>query len=190
MKNAEINTLIQEFPLVRDLIDLQETCWFYPETTSFSEGLPYVGLTSEDVQDAHARLTRFAPYLAQAFPETAATNGIIESELVAIPAMQKRLETEFKQKIAGQLLLDGFYTLEDQTMYTLLGWLAEEENIRLEPSALAGMPGPLHVSADAAYHQMHNFTAEQRQNATHIVWATGGGMVPEAEMAQYLAKAK
>ena len=105
MKNAEINTLTQQFPLISDLIALKETCWFNPETTSFSEGLPYVGLTSEDVQDAHARLIRFAPYLAQAFPETAATNGIIESELVAIPAMQKRLETEFKQKIAGQLLL-------------------------------------------------------------------------------------
>ena len=91
---------------------------------------------------------------------------------------------------AMQRLLDGFYTLEDQTMYRLLGWLAEEENIRLEPSALAGMPGPQHVSADTAYQQMHGFTAQQLQNATHIVWATGGGMVPEAEMAQYLAKAK
>ncbi|MBW6101257.1 hypothetical protein HTY54_18615 [Escherichia coli] len=61
-------------------------------TTSLAEGLPYVGLTEQDVQDAHARLSRFAPYLAKAFPETAATGGIIESELVAIPAMQKRLE--------------------------------------------------------------------------------------------------
>ncbi|MCS3603865.1 D-serine dehydratase [Buttiauxella sp. BIGb0471] len=442
MKNAEINTLIQQFPLVRDLVALQETRWFNPQTTTLAEGLPYVGLTAEDIQDAHARLTRFAPYLAQAFPETAATNGIIESEMVAIPAMQKRLEKEFKQVIGGQMwlkkdshlpisgsikarggiyevlthaeklaiaaglltteddysklltaefkeffskysiavgstgnlglsigimsarigfnvtvhmsadarawkkaklrshgvtvveyeedygvaveqgrkaaesdpncffiddensrtlflgysvagqrlkdqfaqlgrvvdeqhplfvylpcgvgggpggvafglkmafgdhvhcifaepthspcmllgvytglhdtisvqdlgidnmtaadglavgrasgfvgramqrLLDGFYTLEDHTMYRLLGWLADEESIRLEPSALAGMPGPLHVSADTAYHQMHGFTAEQLQNATHIVWATGGGMVPEAEMAQYLAKAK
>ncbi len=51
------------------------------------------------------RLSRFAPYLAKAFPETAATGGIIESELVAIPAMQKRLEKEYQQPISGQLLL-------------------------------------------------------------------------------------
>ena len=43
--------------------------------------------------------------LAKAFPETAATGGIIESELVAIPAMQKRLEKEYQQPISGQLLL-------------------------------------------------------------------------------------
>ncbi len=76
-----------------------------PGTTSLAEGLPYVGLTEQDVQDAHARLSRFAPYLAKAFPETAATGGIIESELVAIPAMQKRLEKEYQQPISGQLLL-------------------------------------------------------------------------------------
>ncbi len=36
-------------------------------TTSLAEGLPYVGLTEQDVQDAHARLSRFAPYLAKHF---------------------------------------------------------------------------------------------------------------------------
>ena len=46
-------------------------------------------------------------------------------------------------------LLDGFYTLSDQSMYDMLGWLAQEEDIRLEPSALAGMAGPLRVHSDA-----------------------------------------
>lgn len=104
MENAKMNSLIAQYPLVEDLVALKETTWFNPGTTSLAEGLPYVGLTEQDVQDAHARLSRFAPYLAKAFPETAAA-GIIESELVAIPAMQKRLEKEYQQPIAGQLLL-------------------------------------------------------------------------------------
>lgn len=91
---------------------------------------------------------------------------------------------------AMERLLDGLYTLDDQTMYDMLGWLAQEESIRLEPSALAGMAGPQHVCASKAYQQMHGFSADQLNNATHLVWATGGGMVPEAEMAQYLAKGR
>ena len=91
--------------MVKDLVALKETTWFNPGTTSLAEGLPYVGLTEQDFQDAHARVSLFAPYLAKAFPETAATGGIIESELVAIPAMQKRLEKEYQQPISGQLLL-------------------------------------------------------------------------------------
>ena len=97
--------LIAQYPLVEDLVALKETTWLNPGTTSLAEGLPYVGLTEHDVQDAHARLARFAPYLAKAFPETAATGGIIESELAAIPAMQKRLEKEYGQSICGEILL-------------------------------------------------------------------------------------
>ncbi|MBV8872598.1 MAG: D-serine ammonia-lyase [Metakosakonia sp.] len=442
MNPDQIQTLIATFPQLQALIDLQETTWFNPTTTSLEQGLPYVGLTQADVEDAHARLSRFAPYLAKAFPETAASGGIIESELVAIPAMQKRLEKVYGQRISGEMLLkkdshlpvsgsikarggiyevlahaeklaleagllsidddysvllspefkqffsqysiavgstgnlglsigimsarigfkvtvhmsadarawkkdklrshgvivveyeedygvaveqgrkaaqsdpncffiddensrtlflgyavagqrlktqleaqgrvvdaenplfvylpcgvgggpggvafglklafgdnvhcffaepthspcmllgvytglhdaisvqdlgidnvtaadglavgrasgfvghamqrllDGFYTLDDQTMYDLLGMLAQEENIRLEPSALAGMAGSQRVCASAEYHSLQGFTAQQLDSATHIVWATGGGMVPEEEMTQYLAKAR
>jgi len=428
MNTTTVNALITRFPLVADLIALKETTWFNPRTTPLAEGLPHVGLTQADVDDAHARLKRFAPYLAEAFPETAASGGIIESALVEIPAMQKRLEKESGSALPGTLLLkkdshlpisgsikarggiyevlthaeklalaagllsldddyrmlleprfkdffsrysiavgstgnlgmsigimsarigfkvtvhmsadarewkkaklrshgvtvveyeqdygvaveqgrkaaksdpncffiddensrtlflgyavagqrlkaqfaeqgrvvdadhplyvylpcgvgggpggvafglklafgdhvhcffaepthspcmllgvytglhdeiavqdlgidnvtaadglavgrasgfvgramerllDGFYTLSDQSMYDMLGWLAEEENIRLEPSALAGMAGPLRVVST--------------ENITHLVWATGGGMVPEEEMDAYLAKGR
>lgn len=437
-----IQKLIAQYPLVEDLVALRETTWFNPGTTSLAEGLPYVGLTEQDVKGAHDRLARFAPYLAKAFPETAATGGIIESEVVAIPAMQHRLEKQYGQKISGEILLkkdshlpisgsikarggiyevlthaeklareaglltpeedysvllspkfkaffsqysiavgstgnlglsigimsarigfnvtvhmsadarawkkaklrshgvtvveyeedygvaveqgrkaaesdpncffiddensrtlflgyavagqrlkaqfdqqgrvvdadhplfvylpcgvgggpggvafglklafgdnvhcffaepthspcmllgvctglhdeisvqdigidnltaadglavgrasgfvgramerllDGLYTLSDQSMYDMLGWLAQEENIRLEPSALAGMAGPQRVCASTDYQQMQGIRAEQLNNATHLVWATGGGMVPEAEMAQYLTKGR
>ncbi|MGP4872624.1 D-serine ammonia-lyase, partial [Klebsiella pneumoniae] len=99
MKHADLTTLTATFPLVQDLIALKETTWFNPATTTLAEGLPYVGLTADDVQDAHARLQRFAPYLAAAFPETAASGGIIESEVVAIPAMKRSLEQKFGQPI-------------------------------------------------------------------------------------------
>jgi len=433
MENANITTLIAQYPLVEDLIALKETTWLNPKATTLAEGLPHVGLTQADVDDAHARLARFAPYLAKAFPETAANHGIIESELVAIPAMHKRLEVEFDTLLPGTLLLkkdshlpisgsikarggiyevlthaeklalaagllsvdddysilleprfkdffsqysiavgstgnlgmsigimsarigfkvtvhmsadarewkkaklrshgvtvveyeedygvaveqgrkaaesdancffiddensrtlflgyavagarlkaqfaaqgrvvdadhplfvylpcgvgggpggvafglklafgdhvhcffaepthspcmllgvytglhdqiavqdlgidnvtaadglavgrasgfvgramerllEGFYTLSDQSMYDMLVWLAQEENIRLEPSALAGMAGPVRLAASGHY---------ALDNATHLVWATGGGMVPEEEMAKYLAKGR
>ena len=89
---------------------------------------------------------------------------------------------------AMERLLDGYYTLSDEHMYRLLGQLAQSEGIKLEPSALAGMLGPVHVEQDQAYHQQHNLTPNQLSQATHLVWATGGGMVPEVEMASYLAK--
>lgn len=63
--------------------------------------MPYVGLTKADVDDAHARLKRFAPYLAKAFPETAATGGIIESD-GRDPAMQARLEKESGKAIPAR----------------------------------------------------------------------------------------
>lgn len=433
-------TLIAQFPLLADLIALKETTWFNPATTSLAEGLPYVGLTAQDVADAHDRLARFAPYLAQAFPETAAQGGIIESEVVAIPAMQRRLTQEYQQPIFGELLLkkdshlpisgsikarggiyevlahaeklalaagliaitddysrlltpecqqffsqysiavgstgnlglsigiisarlgfrvtvhmsadarawkkaklrrhgvtvveyaedygvaveqgrkaaeadancffiddensrtlflgyavagkrlkeqfamqgrvvdanhplfvylpcgvgggpggvafglklafgdhvhclfaepthspcmllgvytglhdgiavqelgidnvtaadglavgrasgfvgramqrllDGVYTVDDQRLYNMLGWLAQEEAIKLEPSALAGMAGPQRVCTSADYRKLQGLSEVQLNHATHLVWATGGGMVPDEEMAQYLAK--
>ncbi|WP_061008136.1 D-serine ammonia-lyase [Vibrio sp. CUB2] len=89
---------------------------------------------------------------------------------------------------AMERLLDGYYTMTDERMYHHLGELSELEDIRLEPSALAGMVGAVHVSNDKAYQARMQFTEEHLNNATHLVWATGGGMVPEEEMSAYLAK--
>ncbi|MGB2539382.1 D-serine ammonia-lyase [Hafnia paralvei] len=442
MNTFEIENLVEQYPLVKQLINLDEVTWFNPKTTTLAEGLPYVGLTQDDVTQAEARLKRFAPYLCLAFPETQKTQGIIESDVVAIPAMQQALEQRYQQKIAGQLmlkkdshlpisgsikarggiyevlthaeklaieagmlsetddysvlysdkfrqffsqysiavgstgnlgmsigimsaklgfsvsvhmsadarawkkqklrdhgvnvveyaqdygvavaqgrkeaesdprcffiddensrtlflgyavaggrlrqqftemdirvdaehplfvylpcgvgggpggvafglklafgdhvhcffaepthspcmllgihtglhdeisvqdigidnitaadglavgrasgfvgramerLLDGFYTLSDQEMYNLLGILNQQQGIQLEPSALAGMPGTVRVCGSTEYLNANALDKQKMQNATHLVWATGGGMVPTEEMAKYLAAAK
>ncbi len=66
--------------------------------------------------------------------------------------------------------------------------LNHQEKIQLEPSALAGMIGPAIVHSNVEYLHRMNFTAEKLANATHLIWATGGGMVPEVEMEKYLLK--
>ncbi|MFJ7825762.1 D-serine ammonia-lyase [Psychrobacillus sp. NPDC096623] len=77
-------------------------------------------------------------------------------------------------------LISGSYTINDKTLYELLALLADTENILLEPSALAGMTGPIHLTKEGV----------SLQKATHIVWATGGGMVPSQEMDAYYEKGK
>ena len=105
MNSNNIQQLITDFPLIQKLIDLEEVSWFNPNITSLEEGLPYVGLNKTDIQAASDRLTRFAPYLAKAFPETAATGGIIESDLVTISHMKAALEQEYGLVIDGKMLL-------------------------------------------------------------------------------------
>ncbi|WP_264405000.1 D-serine ammonia-lyase [Vibrio owensii] len=440
MTTHNAHALATEFPLVKLLIDLEEVVWFNPNITTLEEGLPFVGLGAANIKDASERLERFAPYLMKAFPETAASNGIIESNVVEIDKMKLCLEAQYDTQILGRLmlkkdshlpisgsikarggiyevlthaerlaieagllsesddysklaseelrqffqqyniavgstgnlgmsigimsaklgfsvsvhmsadarewkknklrshgvnvveyeqdygvaveqgrkeaekdptcffiddensqtlflgysvagerlkqqfdemgivvdsnhplfvylpcgvgggpggvafglkmafgddvhcifaepthspcmllgvhtglhddiavqdlgidnitaadglavgrasgfvgramerLLDGYYTMTDERMYHHLGELSELEDIRLEPSALAGMIGAVHVSNDKVYQARMQFTEEKLNNATHLIWATGGGMVPEEEMSAYLAK--
>ena len=78
--------------------------------------------------------------------------------------------------------LAGCYTLTDRRMYRMLHQLADSEGIYLEPSALAGMYGPVLMQKEEAF-------APYREigNTTHLVWATGGSLVPKAEMEKYYA---
>ncbi|WP_237981459.1 D-serine ammonia-lyase [Bacillus thuringiensis] len=80
--------------------------------------------------------------------------------------------------------LSGNYTVSDEELYRLLKELADTENIYLEPSALAGMIGPVKVCKEDAYLQKQQLT-EKLKKGTHIVWGTGGSMVPEAVMNGY-----
>ncbi|HDX8451142.1 D-serine ammonia-lyase [Aeromonas hydrophila] len=105
MKHIDVSQLTQQFPLLQSLIALEPICWFNPKATTLEEGLPHVGLDGRDVADASARLARFAPYLCEAFPETRASKGILESDIVAIPAMQCTLNTRYGVEVSGRLLL-------------------------------------------------------------------------------------
>lgn len=83
----EINQIMHDKPLVREMADCKEIFWINPKSDQ-PAALPF---TMADIEDAEARLARFAPYIAAAFPETANSGGIIESELTEIPHMKERL---------------------------------------------------------------------------------------------------
>ena len=85
----------------------EETVWVNPRLLPFDvvDGLSQLVVSDEDIADAAARLRRFAPFIRRAFPETAETDGLIESPLRAIPAMQARLSDAYGAEIPGRLLL-------------------------------------------------------------------------------------
>ncbi len=93
------------YRLIRDLVALQETTWFNPGVAPVAQAIGDVGLTDADVADASARLARFASYLRQAFPETASSDGIIESDIVPVPHLQQLLGERYRQALTGSLWL-------------------------------------------------------------------------------------
>ncbi|MEH7606618.1 D-serine ammonia-lyase [Priestia megaterium] len=84
--------------------------------------------------------------------------------------------------------LSGSYTVSDEHLYKLLKQLVDTENAQLEPSALAGMIGPIKLHQQGIeYLNNHNLT-EKINKGTHIVWGTGGSMVPDNIKKDYYDK--
>ena len=82
--------------------------------------------------------------------------------------------------------ISGCYTVDDAHLYQMLAQLVDTEQIRLEPSALAGMAGPIRLaSLEAKAYLSSDKEEDCVGKATHIIWATGGNMVPSEDMAKY-----
>lgn len=81
--------------------------------------------------------------------------------------------------------MSGCYTLTDERMHRMLAQLADAEDIWLEPSALAGMYGPVLTCTHPEFSEYR-----EPEEATHLVWATGGSMVPPDEMRKYYLAGK
>lgn len=89
-----------------------------------------------------------------------------------------------------ETIVSGCYTVDDSFLCRSLKAMFELENIFMEPSAHAGVFGPIQlVSEGAEYVKKHQLT-EKMDNAAHLVWSTGGNMVPEAVRQAYLQTEK
>ncbi|MFP4351096.1 MAG: D-serine ammonia-lyase [Desulfococcaceae bacterium] len=83
-------------------------------------------------------------------------------------------------------LISGVYTVPDEELFLLLYLLADSENLAAEPSAAAGLAGPIRLFSEAdgrRYPEVHRLRRKMAR-ASHVVWVTGGSMVPSAVMAQ------
>ncbi|GHV77029.1 putative D-serine dehydratase [Spirochaetia bacterium] len=95
----------KESPVLADAASLRETFWINPHYKKGNPELSLCGVSPADMDDASNRLTRFAPFIARAFPETAKDAGIIESPLREIPGMLDFLKKDRDVQIPGRLLL-------------------------------------------------------------------------------------
>lgn len=95
---------IDAIPAVADAAALRETFWMNDRMVP-AERQQITAVTPAQIEDARARLERFAPYIERVFPETAENHGLIESELAEIPAMKDYLNNQFAAHITGRLML-------------------------------------------------------------------------------------
>jgi len=90
---------------VRELQLRRESVWMNPSVGSADAALAALPLTRADVDDAEARLERFAPFIKKVFSETADNRGLIESPLTEIESMRAWLNENEGAQLKGKLFL-------------------------------------------------------------------------------------
>ncbi len=95
-------------------------------------------------------------------------NGVTAADGLAVTRASELVFQRMKH------VLDGCLSVKDEELFAYLRLLNSSEGIRIEPSACAGFRGIREIETHAVPH------------AAHLVWSTGGGMVPPSEMNAYL----
>jgi D-serine dehydratase len=87
--------------------------------------------------------------------------------------------------------LDGIYTVTDDQLLALFRAGHEAMGLTVEPSAAAAFAGPHHVlgtPAGRAYLERAGLLG-RLANANHVLWTTGGSLVPGPERQRLLDRA-
>lgn len=84
-------------------------------------------------------------------------------------------------------ILSGEFTLEDKKLYEYMRALLNTEDIFIEPSSCAAFEGPvqLTLSEETQNYIKSHHLEEKMSDAIHIVWATGGSLVPDEIREEY-----
>ena len=87
-------------------------------------------------------------------------------------------------------LISGFASVPDEVIRAGVGVLRETEGITVEPSATAGLTIPWRLGAAESDDRSAEAASSERASvpwsdaATHLIWLTGGAMVPAEERAR------
>jgi len=100
-------------------------------------------------------------------------NNSTEADGLAVPRASLLAAQAVKNIVAG------VYTTQDQMMFDDLARLHNSEGLDIEPSAAAGFSGPRFLKDSSLCHSGTN----------HIIWTTGGSLVPKSEFEAFLKRA-
>lgn len=110
--------------------------------------------------------------------------GVTEADGLAVARPSKLVCDVMEHTLSGE------FTVADGRLYDDLRALHAAEKIFIEPSAcaaFAGYRGLAQFPAAQNYLEAHGLTGKL-ENASHILWATGGRLVPPLTRKEYLAK--
>ncbi|WP_408602504.1 D-serine ammonia-lyase [Paraburkholderia guartelaensis] len=86
--------------------------------------------------------------------------------------------------------LSGILTVPDDQLYAHLLALKTSLDVEIEPSAAAAIAGPLWLCESAAGRAYVHQQGLDMRSATHVIWTTGGSLVPPEEHRRFRAHAE
>lgn len=91
-----------------------------------------------------------------------------------------------------QPLLSGVFTVADDTLFAHLVQVLDTLGERIEPSAAAGFSGPAMLAGTPVGQAWlrSSGVGAVLQGATHLVWTTGGLLVPDAQFAGFVQRGR
>ena len=86
--------------------------------------------------------------------------------------------------------LSGVFTVSDEQLYAQLLAVQRATGVELEPSAAAAVGGPGWLARSPAGRDYLRRHAIDLHASTHVIWATGGSLVPPEEHHRFQSHAK
>lgn len=97
--------IIKNNEILKQVSELKEVLWLNPKKETYEEAAEKIHMDLTAIDDAEARLNKFAPLIEILFPETKTSKGIIESPIKEINNMKNQLDKAYNANISGKLLL-------------------------------------------------------------------------------------